>query len=808
MHKVIRLLLATVLLGGPFTSVRSQPGYITLRGDQFYDEHGVPFFPMQMNLYVDSYSPIAPLSPNPSAAEMATVEFGRYLFHSADGDLFFDFPLGQGAASVLQDLNEFKALGFNTIRYVQSVIKKPNEPGFTWVIKPFPYAYENSYVNMDPPYSADPNVNPVSAAFFDMIFQVCSLANSIGMKVSLEPVLGLALLGSSPGDAINLDHLDFLQALGSYIHQQQVHNLLAYEFYGEPSLAAYTHSIQRTKLEVCDLVTSWHETMKTADPDHLTTVGSGYVREVMKHGWDPMTIPVDYVNIHPYPEINIYEDPNTYLSNVTTRYLNWIRYYDRFLKKPYIIGETGFSGEDPYSPPDYTVFNPYLHYPLACYGDEQDQDDFFRNTFAPIRDSRCAGYGIWIFHNMWLEDPNANNTDPTNPSYIPLPAFKERYFGLLRFGDADPIPPPGASGWEAHRKIAAQTFADWSVNPPPHSPLDPLPASLDMNDRYFNPYMHPPNAAEWPNSGGAPWNFGTHYGRMVDQQGKGIAGAIVIGTSRSSQTVYHDYYTFTDDEGYYEIRGLDLIPGFGPGFQTQAIEDDPLNTHDRTIQSLEVGAYASGWDGYGWAGPSFTQPLINCTLKTLQSAYDVLLNGWTVPSGQAESFQGLSTLVAQDMTVQGTLDLKARYEVRARPEFHALLGSECHLYTEPLDLTCTEIDGADLRTPEAVADPGSYTHTNGPSRSIPLTFHLSSPKPRLLVSPNPAHDEVAILIADHGRCSEPWMLQLLDEQGRTVRSQPCTDVQVLLDLTELSPGAYSVVVRVCGTELHERIIKS
>ncbi|MBK6410530.1 MAG: T9SS type A sorting domain-containing protein [Flavobacteriales bacterium] len=599
-----------------------------------------------------------------------------------------------------------------------------------------------------------------------------------------------------------------------------MHNLIGYEFAGEPTLASANIPTLRTRHDLCELVTSWNDVTKAADPDHLTCVGAGFFQDVFRNGWEPMIFPVDYASSHWYPGPDMYEDPATYKQSMTERYLNNFRFYDRYLKKPYILDETGFSAEDPLHPPDYTNPNPYLHYPLACWGDEQDQQDFVENTFLPIRDSRCAGYSWWIFHNQWVTDPNANNTNPTDPTYISLPGFKERYFGLLRFGGADPNPAPGQTGWEGSRKLVAATFAAYAANPPAPAPMAPVPAALDMNDRYFNPYMHPVNNTTHADEGSTPWTFGTLTGQVVNQTSEGIAGAVLLGGAivapakplqNRPNPIYYNYYTYTDDDGYFEIRGKDPLPSLNE--RAESLLTDPGNTKDGTIQTLEVGAYASQWTGSGWAGEDGSDAFeANHTyiLNSLQYRYDVVLDNIVIPSGTTEDHSGLSTLTAEDVTIAGSSELKARYEVHLKPGFHATTSSECHIYTVPLNLTCDEISGAQLFSVQQTQGgaSGYRSPTNTEKKEVPLDFHFKEFSIQLDVFPNPASEQVKVQLTGSALDGNAhWDLLLLNSEGKEILGQPFSGMSCALDMAPLASGTYTVVVRSSDRTLRQRIVK-
>lgn len=800
-HRVLLLMTASILLM-PSMSLRAQN--ITLEGDHFYDEHGQPFFPMVMSYYVDQFYTGTPNSfpADPSPMQILDLGHGRSSLWSFSGQ--YNYPPAEGAQRLLQDFSELKAQGFNTVRMVSNALKKADEPGFDLRVKHHPTGQHSVMLNMVPPYVADIDVNPVVWFHFNTMLAVCSIANILNMKVVLEPVLGQALIDCMPGDAVNLDHRDFLSAFASFMHGHEVRNLLAYEFFGEPTPADRDpNGTWHWKHEICELARTWNTAVKSADPDHLTTIGGFYHDDLMPQGWDPMLLEVDFASMHFYPLPDIYEwqqNPATYLEHTTERFLNMVRHYDRYLKKPYIIMETGFSGEDPFSPGGAP--NPLIGYPLTCYGNELDQDDFLRATFPAIRDSRCAGWGWWIFMNMhWLPDPNADNVQA-----IGFASFKERYFGILRFGDPESAPAPGTTGWESHRKLAAQTLADWVAQPPPHAPLPPVPPAVDMNDRYYNPFMHPPNSTLYPNAQ-APTQYGTLTGQVVDQDGAPVPGAVIRGHSYSHATVNEDgqlvremyaYYTYTDGNGWFEMRAYDPEPGLSSD------PDDEMGIIDRTVEDMKIGAHAGQWLH---VQPPFQQHA-TYELRSMQDQVDRLLDGITVPAAASEYFGAYATLTAHNVLVEGQAELVARYEVNLLPGFHAKVGSNMHAYTAPVFVECDDIASVDLRSLTAsVPVPNSPPAAKQPpERELEIAFHTPSPHWDVELFPNPTMGMV------HGRITGypgtgGIRLELRDAGGSRILQRPVPGARFDLDLSSLAPGAYALTLLAGDRLLVRHIIR-
>lgn len=100
--------------------------------------------------------------------------------------------------------------------------------------------------------------------------------------------------------------------------------ILAYDFFNEP---LYFDSLERkNKEDVYFITKKWQHIVKSNAPYHLTTIGLACQREVFE--WDPNLMNVDFISFHPYE----YEDDQV------RHELYW---YHRFVKKPWIIGETG-----------------------------------------------------------------------------------------------------------------------------------------------------------------------------------------------------------------------------------------------------------------------------------------------------------------------------------------------------------------------------------------------------------------------------------------------------------------------------------
>ncbi len=103
--------------------------------------------------------------------------------------------------------------------------------------------------------------------------------------------------------------------------------IMAWDFFNEP---LYFDQPERKKEEVFKIVKDWKKFSRMYAPNQLLTLGLTGTREMFE--WDPNILDVDFLSIHPY-EFHKGEVENE------------IYWYGKYVKKPWIIGETGFSAD-------------------------------------------------------------------------------------------------------------------------------------------------------------------------------------------------------------------------------------------------------------------------------------------------------------------------------------------------------------------------------------------------------------------------------------------------------------------------------
>jgi hypothetical protein len=106
--------------------------------------------------------------------------------------------------------------------------------------------------------------------------------------------------------------------------------LLAYDLYNEP---IYSSSAGLNKNDVVKITENWHRKIIREDKNALITYGIMGHEDVMI--WDPSLLKCDFLSFHLYPQANNFR--------YVEASIKWIR---QNINKPWIIGETGYSGND------------------------------------------------------------------------------------------------------------------------------------------------------------------------------------------------------------------------------------------------------------------------------------------------------------------------------------------------------------------------------------------------------------------------------------------------------------------------------
>jgi hypothetical protein len=484
------IIIFALFLLGPSYSLQGQ--YVTLDGKQFKDGTA-DFYPIVANYSIS-------------------------VFETANGTKFIgphiqyrntSMPCSSSTcaeALILQDLNEIKTMGFNTIRlfglrYGKLCTQKDPNGCIAWMD-----AAQRVY---DAPWSFGLNstsaIHPISnQSRTNYLVQVLDLCDQVGLKViylaegnftawDASSTQGTPLVNYQ---ADNDGYINYLNYVSSSTSVQNHQALLAYDLFNEPLyhfndfIDPNTMVNYNEKGTYCSIVNDWIDAVSN-DPNHLTTIGLITSDDVM-NSFDPNMMNVDFVSIHEYP---------TKFKEKMHRNIVWA---SKFINKPWIIGETAFSAK---SDPNNSSIDA-LNYAFG-HGTLQEQKNYFESTFDLCLNCMGSGYSVWLHKDVnWFDDSNPD-------SYL-------NYYGLIdENGNGKPVASSLLS------RASTSTIAGNLNN-----------CQLSSSSYYDHPNLY-------------QYSFS---GYIYDEDNIPIEGALVNGLDGQSAGYNVLRKTFTDEDGFFEIK--------------------------------------------------------------------------------------------------------------------------------------------------------------------------------------------------------------------------------------------------------------
>jgi hypothetical protein len=739
-------------------------GYVTLKGRQFYDQQGNPFFPMVMNYHIDI---VHDQAGNPQFKIVRSTAYGTMGCLLEGGYSFIDCE-----NSLAEDFAKLHQIGFNTVRITGGLTPHHNNGslGFHTLSGLYDFAADpnpnfcNSKItfNLNSPYT-----NADAQNLFALIAAFMDIAQSNNMKVILLCTDGSDKSYDDRGtdDANALDYAAYLTQLAAHIYDKPA--LLAYDLYNEPHWNVYDHNLTQSKQKVCEYVGWWYDAIKASDQNHLITIGGTDVGDVLD--WDGNIMKVDFISMHLYPVFPDYENHD--LTKAVTRVLDFIYWCSNALQRPWIIGETGLSAS-----PDACINS----YPGATDGDYTDQYNYMASVLPAMRDCGGSGFSWWEFMDVhWYCIPaavcssctycNICGSSPSTPDEI-----HGNYWGLLQYSD----PVNGSYPSSADKDATAFTTAFNEGNGTP-APAPCTAPSANYPDPYncgiFNPTHH--NAVT---------------GTIVDNDGNPIKGGVVQALSwryttdpngfpyDGDEINYHTwFYYYADDNGNFEVipyndvnTGQDRIiyvRGSAPG-----------------AEKFERGEAYGTVNPDGWSDVQM-QPaaLGNITLKNVNFQYNGVFDGENVPASTTKNLKGWNSVTVSNTTIDGIGDITAREEIHINSEFHASAGSEVHIFPSDAFMDC-DATSTFLRMAQNHADNEAQAAI---TKQIEIDFKKDL-KPDVSIIPNPNSGLCAIEILNSENANAVISIKSLF--GYELKRLTTTEKNISLDLHNFSKGIYFV----------------
>lgn len=757
--------VAAILLFTHFNIMAQGTGYIHIKGKQFYDEYGNAFFPLQVNMGIDlTYNaweqlPVvltdSVISPD-AFYFSANYSLGPTNEHECDTQALCTEQLWHY-------LYKIKDMGFNCFRIHTIGVKyKPKnyagavfEDKFYLIINPNevrdslghliwydPLDPAFRYLEISKPYST----NPFLAKILDSYETILTMADSLGIKVSFD----IAPEGVTLSENAISDYCEYLAVVGDRLKNHP--NILAHVIVEEP---AYTdEDIFHTKQQVCEIMSSFYDTLKTHDPNHLITIGGHDIFDVRE--WDPTVMRMDFYQPHIYPD----DDSPLYDMSIesqikrTAGRLYWL---DKNCPMPWMIGEGGVGWVSGYSQPD-----------VGC-NDSLEQKMYADSSLQRLCDCAGSGYSWWYFQEIY------DKGDTTKMGYM-----NEIGFGLLGHGDV------GTN--TIIEKPAVETFRnflDTDFLMPTYTPNYTL---CTKPDNYYDPFSH---------TTFNPTKHNTVSGTLVDQNNQPIEDAFIFALNWegffNGKNNHTWIYTFTDENGDFEV-----VP-YTPYL---------LDTLDKP-KIIYIRGSASGAErfergqGYPWSDIQMQTNVGTIELDKMNFRYNGVVSGETVEVSETKNFKGWNTLNISNTTIEGTSDIMAREEVHLTGEFHATSTSEVHIFNAVFFSDCS--DSLYTRMTNNVTAQREFAGISEKKVSageIEIDF---KPAESLFVSVFPNPNKGTFTVQFNGNKGDA-NIEIKNLLGGDIASYKFTGNETLINAEELPKGIYFIEVSNSDKTFTKKII--
>ena len=747
-------ILACCLFSAFYFSIFSQgAGYVTLKGKQFYDQQGTPFFPMVMNYTLDIGN------------------YNGYFItpdHSYNLSNEYECVSMPGCTTQIQaDFNHIVSMGFNSVRFAEFYPRYVNGTGMVFKFYSCNSSGKDlleSSFTIHPTVQNDPGMQQVFQ-FYDLIL---SLANStINNVTSLPTPLKLIFIiggihTSYTSDQIS-EYNDFLIALSSHLASAPNNNaFFAYDLINEPCFAI---DLIKTKREACEMISEWYSTCKTNDPNHLVTIGS-CAGDVMS--FDPGIIKVDFISMHDYPSWgrkDDYEDRRlpAVQQRLRERVANTFYWMNENATVPWIVGETGFMATS-----DANDSNNW--YGKLLDGSLADEEDYVDYSLQAVCNCGGSGYSWWNYQDV---------------HYFGLPGDA---FGLLYW---DAIPSSLAE------KPAVSKFRQFNPVSTGPCPVSRSPY-YDDSKLYYNPFQL------------SFHNSNTITGTITDQDGNPIQDALIgghsfVGIDNDGNKSYDYHFTYSDENGYFEISPY-VHPGYTVGNKMGTMDISAAGAERRRY--IDEDVVPNWWCKNNCGQMPAPNSNAQLTLERVKFSYDNTLNNITVSSGTNRNFKGYNSLTISDITIKSaaTSDIYAKSEVHITGESH--LQGETHIFCAPAMADCSDYSSyiMQYKTAKPQATP---IENETRDKTIELSFNKLFKKGELLITPNPNTGQFHI----HLGGDEPIknlqfeITNLIGEKIFSATHYPIGRAgDGLLDLSKQPKGIYFLKVETITDSYFQKII--
>lgn len=746
-----RLVLIFILI---LTLIRlvTQAQFVRISDRQFEDANGDLLFPIVMNYYYE----IA----NDTGTSVYYVAPNR---HYGTDRAFECTGVFSCLEDIRSDMDNIKNMGYNTIHLVGLSPETEENAGFkiTTYTNETQWSIDKQKHFLSSPYFQDPFI----PLLFEMIDSVIIEAARRNLYVILD---------GQKGDQLNslteeIEYSGYLGALARHIHASNdsiKRAVIGYILVGEPIYGDET--VHRSKQEVCELTKVLYDSLKLNDPHHLVGLGGISFQELFE--WDPYICKMDFY----FPHYYIDHVPQEYLGPTTgfdldkqlNRTKGMFYWMNNFLQRPYLIGEIGFSADQIYSEDSLETYD-YFDDKEQMDGDYLQQSRYIDSVLTWVCDCGGAGLSFWQYQDVWWG---------TN---------FESYLSHARHGLTN------NGGMANLLKPAAHRVINYSGN------------SVFLNRKPCNPSVgyDDPFGCKSLN----PARVNSISGFVVDKETQlPIEGAYVkylntIGDYIQTplpEIVMKWYYTFSDSIGNFEIVPFNNYMSNGNkvvNVQVTAPGYGIYNTGEWPFMFRDQTNYMGG----------------KIELRKSSMEFSTTLSGVSITGNQTYSSAAWSSINVQDfqvLSVSGSspnVTLTAREFILFNPEIHVSPGSEVHVYLSEPFIECSDI--STLQRLIKPANENVATQSLKKWDELEIDFNVN---PVIRIYPNPVDEWVTLELPDSLFEENINMrFNLFDINGRVIKDNKLERSRVLINVSDVLPGLYILIVKTDCYDYSYKIIK-
>ncbi|HRH65729.1 MAG TPA: T9SS type A sorting domain-containing protein [Bacteroidia bacterium] len=791
--KSIYILIAHCLL---WFCVNAQSDFIKIRGRQFFDNEGQPFYPMHAVYFLDVIYPEALFQPGPPAMNPVSDPYINQYYIAPNawyGSLTmngkYESYLESGSLALIEkDFRKIKEMGFNGVRLSNSSWRynlQYDDWENGWVdifpqdffLKTWPDKnhYRKDVVMLRRPYDQDPFLD----RYLVLLDSVLGRASNAGINVLMDvSVFGIYNFPSAVDDLQEL-----LRIYGNHFKENKT--LMGYVIIQEPT---YTDLPSHVKSDICEKVNLFYETLHnpSCDTNHLITIGMIDVQDVLE--WDPAVLKVDFLMPHVYPFFRDYEQLN--MEDGIKRVLGKLYWISKNYPIPWFIGETNILASD-----DAIL-------PGQMQAPESLQKQFVDSFLEQVHNCSGSGFTYFAYQESGRHDVSGG-------------PFYNDGSGILRMGN---LTNENDNRYDKEFVTDIRNYFD--NRPPPNAELCSKP------DNYYDPYNAKRHSEDYFPPGTIPMIKGT----VTDQNGSPIKNAVVTVYAFTGIRLHEDlnnpnkitgvkdngYYTFTDADGKYSITPFSIDFPNSPDGGLQFI---------RWIQVSAVGTTKSecphpdGWTWYSNPNDPNTQWLnlppnvltecgstngeINFVLnRNSDSYYTVIENQLVNAQNSTKHYSGRLKLKAQGQNIissDGTANLSALDTVNLKDEFSSVAGSETHIHNTNVFDECI-----DFPSPARINHSTTFLKQKKSRISKELDLVFTHEPQDISIFPNPGTGKFMLKIQLNSSLNKE--IEIFDIYSKRIFSMITVANNLEIDISSQSKGLYFVKVKSNKSSIVKQLI--